>query len=283
MRRGAVIGLLLASLTAVPAGTAVAGGSVWHFDGEYQPGDVAVSTTSVAWGHNSSLGTPADGPYLIYLAPETPPYEVQSGEPNQGMLVGVVEIVLGPYQAEDDEWYGPNHAIARFEIPDVSPGSYQIYHCNEACIKSFGDIIGGWGRTIVAGLGGRSSEEIADEVQASLAYYQDPVHPIEQVPAASEDTGTRDESHALTPGDRQVETENGRSAETSPPVSDPSPATIVTAAPNEPPSTDWDANWTVVIAVSFGIGLFNLVRWQTHPVRRLERSESSLAEVSRRV
>lgn len=43
-----------------------AGGSAWIFDGEeYQPGDAAVSTTSVAWAHNSALGTPEDGPYLI--------------------------------------------------------------------------------------------------------------------------------------------------------------------------------------------------------------------------
>ncbi|HEY4606112.1 MAG TPA: hypothetical protein VIH55_00570, partial [Acidimicrobiia bacterium] len=251
-----------------------AGGSVWHFEGEYQPGDVAVSTTSVAWGHNSDLGTPADGPYLIYLAPEPPPDQVQPGEPDQEMLVGVVEIVLGPFQAEDGEWYGPNHAIARFEIPDVAPDSYQISHCNEACTKTFGDIIGGWGLTVVSGSGGRSPEEISREVRASLATYRDPSYPIEQEPTGTDDTGVSDESQSLTPVVRQASAANGAGTEASPSASDPPRSTDVTPAPDERTGADWDASWIVVIAVSLGIGLFNLVRWQTHPVPRLERVES---------
>ena len=101
----------------------LAGGAVWIFEGYHQPGDVVESTTAVAWGHSSQLGTPADGPYLIYLAPAEVEFTTLPGIPKAGPLVGIVEVHEGPYTLPDGESYGPHHAVARFEIPaGLSPG-----------------------------------------------------------------------------------------------------------------------------------------------------------------
>lgn len=148
---------------------AFAGGAVWHFEGYHQPGDVVESTTAVAWGHNSQLGTPEDGPYLIYLAPEDVAVSTWPGFPEEGLLVGIVEVYEGPYTLPHGESYGPNHAVARFEIPaDVSPGRYQIFHCNDPCTSALGDIVGGWDLRITRGDGGRPADVIAAEVRERL-------------------------------------------------------------------------------------------------------------------
>lgn len=155
--------------TAIPGS---AGGAVWHFDGvEYAPGEIAEAYTSVSWGHNGSLGRPEGGPYLLYLDQAGAVAESWPGIPEEAMLVGIVEINLSPYWAEDGLSYGPYHAIARFEIPQVAPGQYQILHCNEPCTTMLGDIIGGWGLTVKAGSAGRSPGEIADEVRIALESY----------------------------------------------------------------------------------------------------------------
>ena len=166
MNRRTLILAVIAATVIASATTASAGGSVWLFEeSEYQPGDVAESTTSVAWGHDSSLGTPEDGPYLIYLAPIDASATTWPGIPDAAMLVGIVEIHLGTYRAEDGDLYGPHHAVARIEMPDAAPGEYQIFHCNDPCTKTLGDLIGGWGITVVAGSGGRPPAEIAEEIR----------------------------------------------------------------------------------------------------------------------
>jgi hypothetical protein len=164
--------LIPASIVATVIATAIpatAGGSVWLFDEpEYRPGDIAESTTSVNWGFGSSLGTPEEGPYLIYLAPIEASAATWPGIPEGAMLVGIVEVHLGPYRAEDGFLVGPHHAVARIEIPDVAPGEYQIFHCNDLCTRPLGDIIGGWGIHVVAGSGGRPPAEIAAEVRMAM-------------------------------------------------------------------------------------------------------------------
>jgi hypothetical protein len=256
MRRRLVLGLLLFGLIEMATGIAVAGGAVWHFDGEHQPGDIAVSVTSVAWDHDSGLGTPAEGPYLIYLVPEAGGTEASPDVPAEGMLVGIVEIVFGPYQAEDGEWYGPHHAIARFEIPTVPPGSYLISHCNDPCTNTLGDITGGWGLQVVDGSRGRSPAEIADEVMESLTTYRHPVPPPEPEQSANADLDGSEETMVTDSIDRELA-----------PKSSPPTSLAAAGRANRADDGRWNASWSVVIAISLAIGLINLIRWQREPVR----------------
>ncbi len=147
---------------------AVAGGAVWHFEGYHQPGDVVESTTAVAWDHDSQLGTPEDGPFLIYLAPAEEEASTWPDTLGEGLLVGIVEVHEGSYADSDGESYGPHHAIARFEIPDVAPGIYQIFHCNDPCNTTLGDITGGWDLRVTPGDNGRPADVIAAEVRERL-------------------------------------------------------------------------------------------------------------------
>jgi hypothetical protein len=57
--------------------------------------------------------------------------------------------------------------VARFEIPDVPAGSYQILHCNDPCTTTLGDIVGGWDLRVLSGADGRSPAAIAAEVRAT--------------------------------------------------------------------------------------------------------------------
>lgn len=256
MKRAAVAGLCLTALITVPAGIATAGGSVWEFDGEYQPGDIVVSATTVAWSHDRSLGRPEDGPYLIYLAPDPGEGFLTPEIPAEGILVGVVEIVLGPLLAEDGEWYGPNQAIARFEIPDVAPGTYQVSHCNHLCTNTFGDVIGGWGLQVVAGSRGRSPAEIAEEVRESLTTYRHPVPPPEPEQSANADLDGSEETMVVDSIDRELA-----------PKSSPPTSLAAAGRANRADDGRWNASWSVVIAISLAIGLINLIRWQREPVR----------------
>lgn len=145
-----------------------AGGAVWHFEGYHQPGDFVESTTAVAWDHNSELGTPEDGPFLIYLAASEDGPTDSPVIPEDALLVGIVEVHEGPYTGSDGESYGPHHAVARFEIPDVAPGTYQIFHCNDPCTTTLGDIVGGWDLRVANGDNGRAADVIAAEVREQL-------------------------------------------------------------------------------------------------------------------
>lgn len=142
---------------------------MWEFEGYYRPGDVVESSTSVSWGHNSDLGTPGDGPYFIYLGGIDTEPGMMSAIPDDVLLVGVVEVHLSPHRSADGSMIGPNHAIARFEIPDVPAGLYQILHCNDPCTTTLGDVIGGWNLRVLPGSDGRPAEEIAEEVKAAAA------------------------------------------------------------------------------------------------------------------
>ena len=261
MRRRLLVGLLVVGVIETATGIALAGGSVWHFNGEHQPGDIAVSVTSVAWDHDSRLGTPAEGPYLVYLVPESLGTDTWPDVPEEGMLVGVVEIAFGPYRAEDGEWYGPHHAIARLEIPEVPPGIYRISHCNDPCTTTLGDIIGGGGLQVVAGSRGRSPTEIEDEVRESLATYRHPVPPPEPEQPASGRTYGSDEMLVAESVDPEPASKSR--APTSPP-----PTSLATGGgANREDDGSWNASWSVVMALSLVIGLVNLIRWQREPVR----------------
>jgi hypothetical protein len=155
-------------LLVMPIGSvARAGGAVWEFEGYHRPGDHVESTTAVQWDHNSMLGTPEDGPFLVYLAPNQLAPQAWPGIPDEALLVGVVEVRTGPY-ISDGMSMGPHHAVARFEIPDVPAGSYQILHCNDPCTTTLGDIVGGWDLRVLSGADGRSPAAIAAEVRATV-------------------------------------------------------------------------------------------------------------------
>lgn len=152
-----------------------AGGSVWHFEGYHRPGDVVDASTTAAWGHDPGLGTPADGPFLLYLVPADSEPDTFLGIPAEPLLVGSVHI--------DQSHRTPGTsttalATAHFEIPSVPPGEYQIVHCNEPCTTTLGDIIGGWGLRVIGGDRGRPPEQVDADVRSSLG-----LEPIELAPA----------------------------------------------------------------------------------------------------
>jgi hypothetical protein len=144
-----------------------AGAAVWHFEGYHQPGDIVESTTTVAWDHSSDLGTPEDGPYFVYLAEDDVPADSWPAIPEDALLVGIVEVRLGPVSSGREAFsLGPNHAIARFEIPDVAAGTYQGFHCNDRCTTTLGDIIGGWDVRVSSGPHVGPADEVAADVRA---------------------------------------------------------------------------------------------------------------------
>jgi hypothetical protein len=162
MRRLAPITLMIVVWmgSALPA---MAGGAVWEFERYQRPGEEVLATTAVAWDH-SSLGTPEQGPYFVYLAPMDVEF-TWPGLPEDALLVGLVEVYEGPYRNRAGDSMGPNHAVARFEIPDIDPGSYQILHCNDPCTETLGDIAGGWDLRVLPGSDGRPADVIAAEVR----------------------------------------------------------------------------------------------------------------------
>jgi hypothetical protein len=176
MRRLAPITLMIVVWmgAALPA---LAGGAVWEFEQYQRPGEEVLASTAVSWDH-TSLGTPEQGPYFVYLAPMDVEF-TWPGLPEEAVLVGLVEVYEGPYQDRAGYLMGPNHAVARFEIPDIEPGSYQILQCNDPCTSTLGDIVGGWDLRILSGPDGRPEDEIAAEVREAakelpLLYREDP-------------------------------------------------------------------------------------------------------------
>ena len=158
MRQTVQIAFVAAMLVLRVASVAVAGGSVWHFDRYYQPGEHVESSTTAAWGHNPNLGTPEDGPYFVYMATDENLSSWPGIQPDW-MLVGVVDVSrLGTPNASSAT------ATARFEIPDVAAGEYHIFHCNDPCTTTLGDVVGGWGLRVVAGDAGRPPQLIATEI-----------------------------------------------------------------------------------------------------------------------
>jgi hypothetical protein len=155
--------------------------------------------------------------------------------------VGIVEIHLGPYQGADGEWYGPHHAVARFEIPDVSPGEYQITHCNSPCTKTLGDIIGGWDLHVIAGPNGRPAAEVADEVWLAVEEYPEWTEPE---PMAPKEEATDPELDMLYPPSRSVSAVEPPSD----PVSAPDPNQIAVSSESfDPEPSSWAIGFLVTL------------------------------------
>jgi len=259
MKRIGIVSGLALWLMVMSAPSGSAGGAVWHFDdAEYQPGDIAEATTSVAWNHDGSLGTPDDGPFVIYLAPMEAVAESWPGLPDGSVPVGIVEIHLGPYQETDGESYGPHHAVARFEIPDVPPGEYQIAHCNSPCTQTLGDIIGGWDLHVIAGPNGRPAGEIADEVWLALEEYPKWTEPETTAPGEDASEPGQDMLH---PPSRSVSAVEPPSDPVTAPVSAPvSDQFAVTSDSVDPGSSSWVIGFMgTLLAVLIALLLIPLV------------------------
>lgn len=266
MRRLLIVVTALVVLSV--AATAQAGGSVWHFEGYHEPGETVESTTSIAWGH-PDLGSPSDGPFFLYLAPQDLELQKWPSIPEEAMLVGIVEAHEGPYVGSDGELYGPHHAVARFEIPDVPPGVYQILHCNEPCTSTLADIVGGWDLRIAGGDGGRPAAEIATEVmaRASTALLLLPPDP-------SATTTTTTTTPASLPPSAETASEM-QVALPAQPVSvsadvDVSPRGDPTVATSDQPD-QFDSTWRVVVAVIVLLLVIRMAlaewRWRRRPER----------------
>jgi hypothetical protein len=163
-----IVGLLAFGVVLGAAGPVGAGGSNWDFDRDrYQPGDQAFAWASVAWEHNSDLGTPDDGPYGAWLLRDGPTHDLNT-IPDEAVRVADVEISEGPYLADDGLRYGPHHATVSFTVPDLAPGDYQLIHCNIPCTTWLGDITFGFFR-ITAGPAATTTTTTAAPVTTTSA------------------------------------------------------------------------------------------------------------------
>jgi hypothetical protein len=149
MRTGARVAIAvviaLAGACFVADSPAEAGGSTWMLDREsYEPGDVATGWASVSWEHNPDLGTPEDGPYFAFVAPVGPGFGFGAAAtiPDGALRVAEIQIHLEPYDAGGLK-FGPHHATLDFTVPDLAPGMYEVWHCNDPCTTTLGDLT--WG------------------------------------------------------------------------------------------------------------------------------------------
>jgi hypothetical protein len=124
----AVVGFVLA----IPA-PASAGGSLLEFDRfAYQPGDIAVAEGSFGKGC-CGRGLPKDGPFYVYAHPSRAPYICDEPcVPKGAIRVGVIEV-----SGDGPTWHGR----VEFVVPDLAPGTYGIWHCNDPCGTGLGDVV----------------------------------------------------------------------------------------------------------------------------------------------
>lgn len=157
----------------------------WSFDRDaYLPGDTAIAVTAVGWGHNPSLGTPADGPYFAYalsLSDREAETDHWPQIPSSAIEVGEVQVGLDPVELSPGFLAGPYHARVEFIVPDVAPGTYELLHCNRPCTKTLGDIT--WGRFVVIGEQGATVPPApSSEAPAPIAIALSPSGPTADPP-----------------------------------------------------------------------------------------------------
>jgi len=148
--------IALAGACFVGGGAADAGGSTWNLDREsYERGDFATGWASVAWEHNPDLGTPDDGPYFAFVAPVGPGFGFGAAAtiPDGALRVAGIQVHPEPYDAGGVR-FGPHHATLEFTVPDQPPGMYEVWHCNDPCTTTLGDLT--WGVFWIGPVGERA-------------------------------------------------------------------------------------------------------------------------------
>lgn len=123
---GALVGVVLT----LQAGPARAGGSLVTWEkGAYAPGETVRGTSTFSRGC-CDRGLPSDGPYFVYM------WHAAEGEipplPPSAIRVGQVEIT-----GRSPGWT----ATYEFTVPQVPPGEYEIFDCNDPCTKMLGDLV----------------------------------------------------------------------------------------------------------------------------------------------
>jgi hypothetical protein len=156
VRAAVVVLIALAGAWFVRGGAAHAGGSTWNLDRESsEPGDVVTGWASIAWEHNPDLGTPEDGPYFAFVAPVGPGFRFGTAAtiPDGAIRVAEIQVHVEPYDAGGVR-FGPHHATLQFTVPDQPPGMYEIWHCNDPCTTTLGDL--SWGVFWIGPVGERA-------------------------------------------------------------------------------------------------------------------------------
>jgi hypothetical protein len=154
-RVAVALAIALAGACFVPATPAAAGGSTWKLDREsYEVGDVVTAWAPISWGHNPDLGTPEDGPFFAWVGPVGPGSGWGSAAfvPEGTVRVGELDVHPEPYDAGSVR-FGPHHARLAFTVPDLPPGQYQIWHCDDPCTTTLGDLT--WGTFWIGPVGER--------------------------------------------------------------------------------------------------------------------------------
>jgi hypothetical protein len=169
------------------AGPAAAGGSTWEFpDPEVAPGETVFAWVQVAWDHNPSLGTPADGPWLAWIQPLDAQQAANPRPDGLGGAIFVGEIMVSdePYDAGGIR-FGPHHATISFVLPDVPSGEYELVHCNDPCTKSLGDVTWGSFRVVRPGDGGATTTAALVTTTTTVAAVVTTTNPSHTLPTAS--------------------------------------------------------------------------------------------------
>lgn len=135
-RRALTVIAVCAATVSLVASPAAAGGTWLEFDGDIDSVAVGDAVRGGAWVHPGAQGTADDGPFDVYLRPET-----DETEPRDDLAVDRV----GPLaELRIGERSGPLvHVEVEFVVPDVPPGVWWVDVCNAGCETGLGDLIGG--------------------------------------------------------------------------------------------------------------------------------------------
>lgn len=118
-------------LILLPTVPAQAGGALVTWEkGAYAPGEVVRGSTPFGRGC-CNRGRPSDGPFYVYLWSASEGQEIPPLPPN-AIRVGGIEV-----SGTVPRWT----AHYTFTVPDVPPGEYEVFHCNDPCNAMLGDLI----------------------------------------------------------------------------------------------------------------------------------------------
>jgi hypothetical protein len=131
--------LATCALVLVGASPAHAGGSWLPFERDhYEPGEHAVASGSFGPGC-CDRGWLEDGPYYAWLVPYDDTQPAEGTLLDRVVRIGEIRLSQEPYQW-NGQTYFRNIATVEFVVPDLPPGQYSVFHCNDPCTKQLGDV-----------------------------------------------------------------------------------------------------------------------------------------------